>query len=245
MLQQLLQKALTQHQKAATTLRRQQQFEALCVVLLQLGDLSWLGRKPELADRSWREAVEACFRRRNMLQDWRRFDEQFFIPDEGQIDIRLRSLIPLHRWASLTHRRSHHEQLHAALLASRILCGILMAGADHPLPARVEAGSVEAMQFYVARSDWGVLRHRIRRLHGRLNVLNGSLLSATTHSDRSPIAELAEALLWFACLLRCCDFTRPKAFPLLAVAEYVGAEVCRNIQLVTHCRIMRALLCIQ
>ncbi|KAL8453332.1 hypothetical protein Emag_001923 [Eimeria magna] len=243
-LEQLLHKSLTQHQRAVTTLRKQQQFEQLFTVLLHLGSLSWIGEKTDLADRSWREAVEACFSSRNILKEWIHLAPDFFISSEAQVDIRLRSFLPLHRWASLVQRRSHHEQLHAALLASRILEGILLATADLPFPTGGPSGTATSIQFFAARSDGGLVRYRMRQLYGRRRLLQTSFLSPGADENGIAPAHLIEALLWFACLLRCCEFTRAKAFPLLSVAEYVAGDVCRNIQLATHCRIVRTLLCI-
>lgn len=234
-----------QHQKAVTSLKRQQQCEGLWAVLLQLGNLAWLGRKEDLASRSWREAVEACFWRRNLLQEWPLLDARFFAPNKDQVDIRLRSLVPLQRWASVTHRRSHHEQLRAALLASRILKGVLVTAAEYPLPAATGGHSGNEPQLYAARSDGGITRHRMKQLHGYIQLLPTSLLSPTHQDSRAPAAELVEAFLWFACLLRCCDYARVETFAFLAVAEYVAADICKNIQMSTHCRIMRILLCIE
>ncbi|KAL8433109.1 hypothetical protein ACSSS7_004132 [Eimeria intestinalis] len=244
-LEQLLHRALTQHQKAVTTLRKQQQFEQLCTVLLHLGTLSWIGQKTELADRSWREAVEACFSSRNILREWTHLAPEFFIPSEAQVDIRLRSLLPLHRWASLVVQRSHHEQLHAALLASRIVEGILLTTADMPFSTGARRGPAPSFQFFAARSDGGLVRYRLKQLYRRPSLLQTSFLSRGADENGIALAQLIEALLWFACLLRCCEFTRVKAFPLLSVAEYVAVDICRNIHLATHCRIVRSLLCIE
>ncbi|KAL8447787.1 hypothetical protein Emed_004082 [Eimeria media] len=242
-LEQLLHKALTQHQKAVTTLRKQQQFEQLFSVLIHLGSLSWISGKTDLADRSWREAVEACFSSRDILKEWVHLAPDFFIPSEAQVDLRLRSLLPLHRWASLVQRRSHHEQLHAALLASRILEGILLTTADLPFSTGRRRGTTSSIQFFAARSDGGLVRYRMRQLYGRPSLLQTSFISPGADENGIASAHLIEALLWFACLLRCCEFTRAKAFPFLSVAEYVAGDVCRNIQLATHCRIVRILLC--
>ncbi|KAL8424534.1 hypothetical protein Efla_005640 [Eimeria flavescens] len=239
------QETMQQHQKAVATLRKQQQFEELCCVLLQLGNLSWIGHKPELAERSWREAVEACFSSRNILQEWPHIDDQFFVPTEAQVDMRLRSLLPLHRWASFIHQRSHHEQLHAALLAFRILWGILLTTSDLPFSNNICSCTAQSACLYAARTDGRVARHRVKQLHGRLSLLPTSVLSPSNNDSGTPTAELLEALLWFACILRCCDFTRAKAFAFLAVAEYLAADVCRNIRVAAHCRIVRSLLCIE
>ncbi|KAL8273566.1 hypothetical protein Esti_002493 [Eimeria stiedai] len=245
LLEQLLHKALIQHQRAVTTLRKQQQLEQLFTVLFHLGTLSWIGQKTELAERSWREAVEASFSSRNILKEWIHLAPHLFIPSEAQVDVRLRSLLPLHRWASLVQRRSHHEQLHAALLASRILEGILLTTADLPFSTDRRRGSAASIQFFAARSDGGLVRHRIKQLYGRPSLLQISFLTRGADENGIASAQLIEALLWFSCLLRCCEFTRAKSFPLLSVAEYVAADVCRNIQLATHCRIVRSLLCIE
>ncbi|CDI80147.1 hypothetical protein, conserved [Eimeria praecox] len=244
-LEQLLQKVLRQHQRAVHLLRREKHFEGLCGVLCRLGDLAWLGSQQELACSSWQEAVEACFWRRNMLQEWAFLDDGFFVPEAKQIDIRLRSFLPLYRWARLTHRRSFHQQLHAALLASRILCGVLETAADRPLS---HADEPAVSQFYAGRSDGGVIRHRMKQLHAHLNFLPTSVLSPAAEgssSSSSSAAELVESLIWFACVLRSCDFTREKAFPLLATAEFVAADVCRNVPMTIQCRLARTLLCIE
>ncbi|XP_026192682.1 uncharacterized protein LOC34623187 [Cyclospora cayetanensis] len=192
---QLRQKLLMQHKKAVPVFRREKHFQGLFRVLCRLGDLSWLDQNQQLAGNSWREAVEACFWRRNILSDWPSLGIQFFIPSEDQIDIRLRSVVPLYRWARLVHQRSHHEQLHAALLASRILLGILTAAGDHPLPANIDVEGKEGTQFYAARSDGGIIRHRMLQLHGRLSLLPTSVLSPTADAGNSFAAYIVEALV--------------------------------------------------